>query len=123
MGEEKRRYVRIDKRFSVSFRKVKDFLSSGSRNKNISEGGICLPLYQYFPEGSLLEVEINSDDFKAPIKAKVRLVWIVKKADPSFPFEAGLEFLEIAPAEREELRNYIKNYAAEGGEQDIRWID
>jgi c-di-GMP-binding flagellar brake protein YcgR len=121
--KEQRRYVRIDKTFAVSFHKVKGLLHSGTRTKDISEGGVCLPLDQYFCVDSLLEIEIRCDDFKGPLKALVRIVWIVNRYNSEFPFEAGLEFLEIPPVQRDILRDYINRYVAEGGQQEIRWID
>jgi len=56
--KEQRQFIRVDKSFEVAFYEVKEFLHSGSRSKNISEGGICLPVNRNFAVGSLLKVEI-----------------------------------------------------------------
>ncbi len=122
MVENQRRHVRISKSLEVSFRAVKGFLRSGTRNKNISESGICLPISQHFSVGSLLEMEISSDDFKAPIKALARVAWITNHSDVKFPFEAGLEFLEISPDQRDILRDYINHHSTEDGQQGMRWL-
>lgn len=120
--ENRRKHVRINKSLEVSFRKARDFMRSGARNKNISESGVCLPTAQYFSVGSLLEVEISLIDFKAPVKAVARVMWIVKKDDGNFPFEVGLEFLEILPAQRDMLRDYIKHNLPEKGQEGMRWV-
>lgn len=123
MMKNQRRYVRISKSLEVSFRAVKGFLGSGTRNKNISESGICLPMGQYFCVGSLLKLEISSDEFKTPIKALARVVWITNQNNSKFPFEAGLEFLEILPVQWDMLRDYINRHSLEEGQQGIRWLD
>lgn len=121
--ENRRKHVRINKSLEVSFHKAKDFLRSGARNKDISESGICLPTAQYFPVGSILEVEISLVDFKAPVKVVARVMWVAKKDNSQFPFEVGLEFLEILPAQRDMLRDYIKHNLPEKGQEGMRWVE
>lgn len=122
MTQERRRYVRINKGFKVSYLEVGDHLKGEAQSRNISEGGICLPLDRHFGEGTFLELEIYPEELKAPIKALARIVWITDRHAGRLPFEAGFQFLEIAPDQRDKLRDYIKRFLAQGGE-GVRWIE
>ena len=119
----KRKAIRVSSTLEISFREVENDSFSGARGKNISETGICIPLIHIPAADSLLEVEIRSDGFKTSVKTIARVAWIVSRSEGKFPFEAGLEFLDLRPVERDVLRDYINRSAAKGGEQDIRWID
>jgi Tfp pilus assembly protein PilZ len=121
--ENQRRHARIGQGFSVSFHEINDILGSGERSKNLSESGLCLPLNHYYEVGSLLELEIRSDELKVSVKAVARVAWIIRQDNRELPFQAGLEFTDIAPAQRELLRECIKRHLASGGQQDVRWFD
>ena len=101
------RAVRVRSDLKVSFREVAGDFPSGSTGKNISENGLCIPL-THLPTGTLLEVVIRSAEFKKPFKATARVAWITNRNDVNYPYEAGLEFLDLGPAERKILRTFIE---------------
>ena len=118
-----RKFIRINKSLEVSFSGVKDLLRSGKRNKDLSEGGICLPLDKYFPVGSMLNIEIRFDDFKMPIKALAKIAWITNTNNTRLPFEAGLKFIDISPSQRDILRDYIKRNTPADGQAGMQWVE
>lgn len=119
--EDKRKWVRLNKGLALSFRQVDGFLRSGGRTKDISPGGLCFPLGSYFPVGTLLEIEIHSEDLKFPVKALTRVVWVMQHNTGEFPFEIGVEFVEIPPHQRDMLQTYIKRYPPAGDSSSIQW--
>lgn len=119
--ENKRKTIRVSATLEVSFREVAGALPGGLRCKNISEAGICIPLIQ-IPTGSFLEIEIRSDKFKSSVQATARIAWIIERDGGKFPYEAGLEFVNLRPIERGILHDYIDQSTAQGEGQEIRWI-
>lgn len=112
--------IRVSATLSVAFHEVESGYPDGSGGKNISEAGLCIPLTHELPVGSSLEVEIRSLDFGASVKAAARIAWIAPRKG-AYPFEAGLEFLNLGPLDLEALQYYIAHSAAKGGPQEIRW--
>lgn len=119
--DDRKRAVRVASTLEVSFRKVESNLFTGARSKNVSETGLCIPL-TYFPDDSLFEIVIHTADSKDAIKAIARVAWVVTRSEGKFPFEAGLELLNLLPLERETLRKLVARSNAKGGESEIRWI-
>jgi hypothetical protein len=113
--------IRASSTLSVSFHEVDSDFLDGSSGKNISEAGICIPLTHKLPVGSSLEIEIRSLDFEARVKAIARIAWVAPR-EGEYPFEAGLEFLNLGPLDREAIQYYIAHSAERGGTQGIRWI-
>ena len=114
--------IRVSATPVVSVHEVDSDFVGGSNGKNISETGLCIPLTHELAVGSSLELEICSLDFGARVKAVARIAWVAPR-DGKFPFEAGLEFLNLGPIDREAIQYYIAHAAANGGLQEIRWID
>ena len=113
--DERRQYIRIDKSTAVSYRVLEQFLGSGSRSKNISEGGICLPLHQRFGVGVVLELKIHLAELSQPILAIGKVVWLEeKKEDVNFPFELGIQFIKISPADKNKIITHISNNRSTG---------
>lgn len=120
--DNKRRTVRVSATLKVLFHEVESDFLSGSCGKNISETGLCIPL-THIPSGSFLEVEIQSDGLKPSVKATARIAWIANRTGDKFPFEAGLELVNLGPVDRAALHSYIARCSAPGEAPDIRWID
>jgi c-di-GMP-binding flagellar brake protein YcgR len=119
--ENRRTGIRVSATLSVSFHEVESDFLGGSSGKNISEAGLCIPLTHILPIGSSLEIEIRSLDFGARVKAIARIAWVAPR-DGKYPFEAGLEFLNLGPIDRDAIQYYIAHSAAKGETQEIRWI-
>jgi Tfp pilus assembly protein PilZ len=121
--EDKRRYIRVNKSLTIGYRPLKSFYRSGSRCKNISEGGICLPIFQSFEIGTQLELEIVSEESPRHITAIGKLVWITRKEDHEYPFEAGIEFIKILPDELDKLRVLIKTLVKKEDATKLRLLE
>ncbi len=120
--KNKRTAIRVSATLEVSFLEVADEPPRDLRGRNISEGGICIPLL-HLPTGSFFEIEIRSDKFKSCVKATARIAWINNRDGGKFPYEAGLQFVDLPAAERGILHDYLEHSSAQGGAQDIHWID
>lgn len=119
--ENRRAGVRVSSTLSVSVHEVEGDFPDASGGRNISEAGLCIPLTHALPVGSSIEVEIRSLDFEARVKAIARIAWVAPRKG-AYPFEAGLEFLNLGPLDRDAIQYYIAHSAAKGGTQEIRWI-
>lgn len=105
--EERRKYVRIDNSLSVSYRVLKSYLTSSSHSRNISEGGISLPINHKFDPGVVLALKIQIIEWDISIKAVGEVVWIKELKDAAFTFLTGIKFIEIDPEGYAKLRKYI----------------
>jgi len=121
--DEKRKSPRIRTSAVVSYKVQAARLAGGSRIKDISETGICIPSKVYFPVDSILELEIRSDDLEKPIKVLAKVVRIANRDKGKFSFEVGLLFLGVPPDQFDILHGYIRRLIAQGGSQDISWLD
>lgn len=119
--ENRRKSPRVKANLVVSFKVQTSRLVGGTRIKDISETGVCIPSKHYLPVGSLVEMEIRADDFKEPIKTMGRVVRIVNRNDNKFQFEVGLEFVNMSFANRNLLNSCIRHSIAHGGAQDAHW--
>lgn len=115
--DERRNYIRIDRSMSVGYRVVKHVLGSGARSRNISAGGICLPMQQRFEVGVMLELTIDIAEINT-ISAIGQVVWTKFRDDIHFPFELGIKFIKIARADREKLIAHISKL----GPGDVKLI-
>jgi hypothetical protein len=121
--DEKRKSLRARTGAVVSFKVQASRLAGGSRIKDISDSGICIPSKVYFAVGSILELEIRSDDLSEPVKTLARVVRVVNRDKGKFPFEVGLVFVHLPIAEQNMLHDYIRRAVAQGINQDISWLD
>jgi len=120
--EEKRKSPRVRVSAQVTLRLQAARLAGGSRVKDISETGICIPSKTYYAVGSLIELEVRAEDLSEPFKVLARVVRIANRDRSKFPFELGLVFLHLPVAERDFLHEYIKRSIVHG-DQDISWLD
>lgn len=120
--EERRKYIRINESLAVHYQILKAFMKSGSRSKDISGGGICFPVLQNIPVGTILELEIESPQIVRSIKATGMVKWIKKRENLQFPYEIGVEFINIDSTDRNNLINYIKERAKDKESPDIDWL-
>ena len=114
-----RKSTRRSVNLNVSFRKVKSYLISGSRIKNISETGMCIPLNLYFPVDSLLEVGFPLHEFKNSIKTLARVVRVSDRNNSRYRFDVGLEFLNLPADKRNMIREYIHSSLPQEPQKDI----
>lgn len=84
---------------------------SSAYSKNISVGGICLMTPDRLDCDNLLELKFFLPDSGEPVRATGRVVW-TKKFEagilgPAEAYDSGIEFISIAPEERERIKQYV----------------
>jgi Tfp pilus assembly protein PilZ len=93
MSREQRRFRREKIFAEVYYQDEKNLLDGGCLAKDISEGGVCIKIKQFFPVGSILELQ-----FKLPLTPEIfhvkgRIMWINKTPFNEL-WEVGLEIIE-----------------------------
>lgn len=115
MGRERRRFERIESLLSVRYSGKKGVFSGYAFTKDISEGGLGLPMTMAVPKRGLLELFITvPDDSLSAIRATARIKWIRRNMEHwKSPYSTGLRFLKINPTDKNRLLEYAKRH---------RWI-
>lgn len=116
---EQRQHTRISKSLVISYRPANQFLGSGGRSKNISGGGICLPLVQKLEPHVILKIGFSFSNDDKPMEAMGEVVWVKKREDTQFPFEAGIKFINIKPADRDKILDVVSKEA----NSEVKWLD
>ncbi|MDD5730200.1 MAG: PilZ domain-containing protein [Candidatus Omnitrophica bacterium] len=106
--EERRKYVRVNKSFAVSYKPLGQFIKPSCTTKNISLGGICLAIYHRLSPSTSIKMWITLRDFKNPIVATGTVLWIKDTGDPAFPWQVGIKFIEINPTDKRILMEQIR---------------
>lgn len=108
----KRRFPRLHKDFQISYRVVdqEKFESDPihALALNISGGGVCFEVTEDLQKGTLVALEIRSDDLSAPILALAKVVWCKPQKDA---YQIGAEFWWIGWRDNE-AQTTIANYVA-----------
>ena len=110
--QEKRKSIRVNKHIIVMYHVITDLLRSGSRTKDISAGGLCLPVIEQLKPGQFLDLEIRIDEFVRPIKALGEVVWQKNSDEKNFPFEIGIKFIDIGVEDHKKLVQAIQKWCA-----------
>ena len=106
---ENRRAERIDVPLLVEYRPIgASEWQSMTQGKNVSRSGLCFWLKNQIPVGTKIEVRMSIvENPILQVIATSRIVW-VKAAGVvgQYPFQAGLEFIQVDP---EEISNLLKS--------------
>ena len=92
---------------SVTFRKIKSHLISGSCINDISETGICIPLNIKVSVGTIMELDIRLGDYKNKIKTLAEVVRITERIKDRYRFDVALEFLNLTYEKKIKLGEYL----------------
>lgn len=87
---EKRRYSRIELRQPIQFQSTNCALERGSLSCDLSEGGVCVDMYDFLPMGTELTLRICLAVEKI-VEYVGRVVW-VRKYPFADRYQVGLEF-------------------------------
>lgn len=116
---DRRKFPRIDERWEISYKKIdtEDFKNNPvmSLTVNISGGGICFESEEEIPIGTIIALELNSDDFPTSIIALAKSIWCKKKIISS-KYDVGAEFWWIGWKDndaQEALAEYIRKRTQE----------
>lgn len=111
--KERRRFVRVDVRVNVWWRKIPDKVARGqATNKDISEQGIWLIVDEEFQIGDKLQLEMELPTKKI-IKCLGEVVWVepfmIVGYSEITKYNAGIEFINITADDRKDLQKFIYN--------------
>ncbi len=109
MYEEKRKYPRLDINVNINWKKVsQDSVAVKGMSKNISEGGICLIVYEKLNKGDILSLDIELPTGKV-IRSRGKIAWtkdfeIIGREQG---YDVGVELMDISDQDREVLRSFV----------------
>jgi c-di-GMP-binding flagellar brake protein YcgR len=112
--EEKRRYVRLDASVEVTWQKIADSSQQASPEdditRNISEGGICLIVYEQISVGDVLDLVIELPTQKI-IHSRGAVRWAkefeIVGERAIRRYDIGLEFVNISDQDRQEIKKFV----------------
>lgn len=109
---QRRKFPRLNKNYDISYKCIDETQFEdnpiSSLAVNISGGGICFEAEEKVAKGSVVALEINSDNFKSAILALARVRWCKQRGDL---FEIGAEFCWVGWRDNE-AQNHIADYIA-----------
>ena len=109
-GLDKRRYIRIGTSLLVSYT-VLDAQGEHKEliTKDVSGGGIRLPLKERLSVGTMLKVQLELLKEKKRISLEAKVIWIKPTLDDKeYSYEAGLEFINLDLAQRAMISNCVQ---------------
>ena len=123
--EERRRYVRLDTRLRINYRVLPQSPTrENSETLDIGGGGIRIFLTAPLKVGTLLELEIFLPEEATPVRCQGKVVWVEEFAiyqgtrEERKDVEAGVEFSDIAPQDRDRIIKYVILGYAHTGERE-----
>ena len=110
--EERRRFVRLDTRSDVSYTVLSSGVAKQTVAKDIGGGGICVFADQTLPPGTQLQVALTLPGREQPVNFTAEVVWseqyeMIGKGERRRSIEAGLQFVEISPNDREAVMQHV----------------
>lgn len=107
---ERRQNVRLDTAMGVEYEVLKSPIEGICQTKNISTGGLKLPIDAEVEEGTILEMKINLTGNEPAIFATAEVVWI---SEPTGSWEgrydAGLRFVKMDELDKNRILALIYN--------------
>lgn len=109
--EERRKFVRLNINVSVncSLLDGKDIRHTAT-TKDIGAGGIRVFVDSQVKRGDVLKLEFLLPELPPQVFATGRVVWVRPfsiEGDKTTRFDAGIEFLDIDPKDRERINKYV----------------
>jgi c-di-GMP-binding flagellar brake protein YcgR len=111
MGKERRRFERIESLIEIRYKGRSQDISGYSLTRDVSEGGMGLPVSGSIPAGTSLNLEINlgGASFRKEIAAAAKVAWSRRNAEHWKPrYSAGLRFIKIADDDKQDLMDYAR---------------
>ena len=95
---ERRKFVRVDSDFPVQLRYMKPDASMqvyNSLSQDLSEGGIQISSFYFYPVHSRMMVELYLNMYLVPVKTVGKVVWIKQLAYQD-NFKVGIKFSDLS---------------------------
>ncbi len=114
---EKRKFVRITASILIKWKKTEGIpnktLNSLNIAKNVSRGGICLPMDQKIRVGENLALELRLPT-RQIIKIKGKVTYVndfteIVDLKRRNNYDVGIEFLEMSKEDRNEFNKFVFN--------------
>ena len=104
-GIDERRFPRANYKCVVTIRQAGESTAIAAITENIGLGGICILLEKGLDIFSPVELDLNLEDGKGPLKVRGTIVWVVRRRElrkgPSF--DTGVEFAELLAEDKARL--------------------
>ncbi len=112
-GIDQRRFPRAKYKCTVILRKQGEPSSISSVTENVGLGGVCVFLERSVDIFSPVEIELNLDDGKPPVKSGGTVVWVVRRGEVrrGASFDTGIEFSQLTPEDKARLEAIIEKQA------------
>ncbi|MBI3616420.1 MAG: PilZ domain-containing protein [Candidatus Omnitrophica bacterium] len=106
---ERRRFSRLVCSAPVQLRSVLEPQDpfAGSLSKDLSVSGIRMRVFSFFSVESRLVLLLSLPHSLKPIRAIARVVW-TQEPGLAEACDCGLQFIEVAPEDREAIAQYIE---------------
>ena len=106
---ERRKYFRADLPLKVNYTVIDAPVGYKQISiKDIGAGGMRLPFKEELAPGTLLDIQLELTKEQKSISLKARVIWVRPIIDNrDYPYEAGLEFIDLDFAKRNMINNYI----------------
>lgn len=107
---ERRQNVRLETAVNVEYDVLKSPIEGICQTKNVSTGGLKLPIDAELEEGTLLEVKLHLTHEELPIYATGEVVWI-REANKSWEgkYDIGIRFAKIDDLDKNRILALIYN--------------
>ena len=112
-GAERRQYPRIKGDMAAYAFYPSGPFKEPAFIKDLSIGGACLFISEHLGVDAILYLKIYILGRDVAISAKSKVVWRSKADGPS-TYYIGVQFLEVLPAEKEQLSQYIAQQLKDG---------
>ena len=104
-GIDQRRFPRAKYKCTVTIRQADEPTVIAAITENVGLGGICILLEKGLDIFSPVELDLNLEDGKGPLKVRGTIVWVVRRRElrkgPSF--DTGVEFAELLAEDKARL--------------------
>ncbi len=111
-GINRRKFPRANYGCLITIKKRLTSKTISTKTENIGAGGICVIIKEDLGLFQGVDLEINLEDNRTPVKCGGTVVWVVKKAEPkqkaSFLYDTGVEFIDIRPEDRERITEIVE---------------
>ena len=107
---ERRHYVRVGTSILVSYKVIGgEKKAKGITAKNISGSGIKIPAKKKLKLGVLLGMKLNFLNENKTITLKTKVIRVnPNRSSKKYPYEIGLEFIDIDLTQRTKLSNCVQ---------------
>jgi len=111
-GINQRRFPRAKCQCKVRLKQHNQTFTIAAVTENVGLGGVCVLLERGLDIFSPVDLELNLEDGKAPVKTQGTIVWVVRRRElkKGACFDTGVEFAELSPEDKSRLDSVIDRH-------------